>query len=106
MDCSDLRYKKVKLDETTGELATFLTMKCILGLNQKLTDFTKLSTDREMRNMFLRCFIALTHVCRKQKLILLSDIAHIKAIVVAGVIPSPFEYTDVVPSHYVDHVEP
>ena len=51
-----------KLDETTVELANFLTMKFILGLNQKLTDFTKLSIDREMRNMFLRCFIALTHV--------------------------------------------
>ncbi|PWA74836.1 membrane attack complex component/perforin (MACPF) domain-containing protein [Artemisia annua] len=49
--------------------------------------------------MALMFIVMFCIVCRKQKLILLSDIAHIKAIVAAGVIPSPFEYTDVVPSY-------
>ncbi|GJT59265.1 serine hydroxymethyltransferase 1, mitochondrial [Tanacetum coccineum] len=35
-------------------------------------------------------------VCDKQKAILLADMAHISGLVAAGVIPSPFEYTDVV----------
>ena len=35
-------------------------------------------------------------VCDKQKAILLADMAHISGLVGAGVIPSPFEYADVV----------
>ncbi|KAK8928891.1 hypothetical protein KSP39_PZI017858 [Platanthera zijinensis] len=35
-------------------------------------------------------------VCDKQKAILLADIAHISGLVAAGVIPSPFDYADIV----------
>lgn len=35
-------------------------------------------------------------VCNKQKAILLADMAHISGLVAAGVIPSPFDYADVV----------
>lgn len=35
-------------------------------------------------------------VCNNQKAILLADMAHISGLVAAGVIPSPFEYADVV----------
>ncbi|KAE9604377.1 putative glycine hydroxymethyltransferase [Lupinus albus] len=34
--------------------------------------------------------------CDKQKAVLLADIAHISGLVVVGVIPSPFDYADVV----------
>uniref|UniRef100_A0A6P3ZZ70 Serine hydroxymethyltransferase n=1 Tax=Ziziphus jujuba TaxID=326968 RepID=A0A6P3ZZ70_ZIZJJ len=35
-------------------------------------------------------------VCDKQKAIMLADIAHISGLVASGVIPSPFEYADIV----------
>lgn len=35
-------------------------------------------------------------ICDKQKAVLLADMAHISGLVAAGVIPSPFEYADVV----------
>ncbi|XP_074273385.1 serine hydroxymethyltransferase, mitochondrial-like [Silene latifolia] len=35
-------------------------------------------------------------VCDKQKAIMLADMAHISGLVAAGVIPSPFEYADIV----------
>lgn len=41
-------------------------------------------------------YIALWQVCDKQKAVLLADMAHISGLVAAGVIPSPFEYADVV----------
>lgn len=45
----------------------------------------------------VRLFIFVTwQVCDKQKAILLADMAHISGLVAAGVIPSPFDYADVV----------
>lgn len=35
-------------------------------------------------------------VCDKQKAILLADMAHISGLVAAGVVPSPFDFADVV----------
>lgn len=35
-------------------------------------------------------------ICDRQKAVLLADMAHISGLVAAGVIPSPFEYADVV----------
>jgi len=42
----------------------------------------------------MTCF--LTQVCDKQKAILLADMAHISGLVAAGVVPSPFDFADVV----------
>lgn len=39
---------------------------------------------------------AFTQVCDKQKAIMLADMAHISGLVAADVIPSPFDYADVV----------
>ncbi|OAY66547.1 Serine hydroxymethyltransferase, mitochondrial [Ananas comosus] len=41
-------------------------------------------------------YIDYDQVCDKQKAILLADMAHISGLVAAGVIPSPFDYADVV----------
>ncbi|KAI3897008.1 hypothetical protein MKX03_015832 [Papaver bracteatum] len=41
-------------------------------------------------------YARIRQVCDKQKAILLADMAHISGLVAAGVIPSPFEYADVV----------
>ena len=41
-------------------------------------------------------FLCINQVCNKQKAIMLADMAHISGLVAAGVIPSPFEYADVV----------
>ncbi|KAF5821364.1 putative glycine hydroxymethyltransferase [Helianthus annuus] len=38
---------------------------------------------------------AAAEVCDKQKAIILADMAHISRLVAAGVVPSPFEYADV-----------
>lgn len=38
----------------------------------------------------------LQQVCDKQKAVMLADMAHISGLVAAGVIPSPFDYADVV----------
>lgn len=35
-------------------------------------------------------------VCDKQKAILLADMAHISGLVAAGVVPSPFDFADIV----------
>lgn len=45
---------------------------------------------------FKDMYITWWQVCDKQKAILLADMAHISGLVAAGVIPSPFEYADVV----------
>lgn len=44
-------------------------------------------------NIYFWCF---WQVCDKQKAVLLADMAHISGLVAAGVIPSPFEYADIV----------
>lgn len=49
----------------------------------------------EYRNMS-SSFGYFWQVCDKQKAILLADMAHISGLVAAGVIPSPFDYADVV----------
>ncbi|KAI8004705.1 hypothetical protein LOK49_LG08G00897 [Camellia lanceoleosa] len=41
-------------------------------------------------------YAAYCKVCDKQKAVLLADMAHISGLVAAGVIPSPFEYADIV----------
>ncbi|KAL0381466.1 UNVERIFIED_CONTAM: Serine hydroxymethyltransferase, mitochondrial [Sesamum angustifolium] len=41
-------------------------------------------------------YIDYDQVCDKQKAILLADMAHISGLVAAGVVPSPFDYADVV----------
>ncbi|XP_024172239.2 serine hydroxymethyltransferase, mitochondrial [Rosa chinensis] len=41
-------------------------------------------------------YACIRKVCDKQKAILLADMAHITGLVAAGVIPSPFEYADIV----------
>ncbi|KAF5939680.1 hypothetical protein HYC85_023939 [Camellia sinensis] len=41
-------------------------------------------------------YACIRKVCDKQKAILLADIAHISGLVAAGVIPSPFEFADIV----------
>ncbi|CAA2985378.1 serine hydroxymethyltransferase, mitochondrial-like [Olea europaea subsp. europaea] len=41
-------------------------------------------------------YIDYDQVCDKQKAVMLADIAHISGLVAAGVIPSPFEYADIV----------
>ncbi|GJW02498.1 serine hydroxymethyltransferase, partial [Tanacetum coccineum] len=41
-------------------------------------------------------------VCDKQIAIMLADMAHIRGLVVVGVIPSPFEYADVVMYDFED----
>lgn len=50
-------------------------------------------------NTFYTCYAVpywIPQVCDKQKAILLADMAHISGLVAAGVIPSPFEYADIV----------
>ena len=42
------------------------------------------------------CFFPLTQVCDEVNAHLLADMAHISGLVAAKVIPSPFEYADVV----------
>lgn len=41
-------------------------------------------------------FIGFCQVCDKQKAVTLADMAHSSGLVAAGVIPSPFDYADVV----------
>nr|TKV94751.1 hypothetical protein SEVIR_9G316200v2 [Setaria viridis] len=41
-------------------------------------------------------FINYDQICNKQKAILLADMAHISGLVAAGIIPSPFDYADIV----------
>lgn len=40
--------------------------------------------------------LTLLQICDQVKAVLLADMAHISGLVAAGVIPSPFEYADVV----------
>ncbi|GKV19925.1 hypothetical protein SLEP1_g30121 [Rubroshorea leprosula] len=41
-------------------------------------------------------YARIRQVCDKQKAVMLADMAHISGLVAAGVIPSPFEYADIV----------
>ncbi|KAL6227598.1 hypothetical protein ACLB2K_001555 [Fragaria x ananassa] len=79
-----------RLDESTGYIdydqleksATFFRPKLIVAgasAYARLYDYARIRK-----------------VCDKQKAILLADMAHISGLVAAGVIPSPFEYADVV----------
>ena len=57
-------------------------------LTETITDNCKsrVSSDRKL----------FWQVCNKQKAVMLADMAHISGLVAAGVIPSPFDYADVV----------
>lgn len=50
----------------------------------------------QLREPFSENLVILLQVCNKQKAVMLADMAHISGLVAAGVIPSPFEYADVV----------
>jgi glycine/serine hydroxymethyltransferase len=51
---------------------------------------------RRFSGTLMDCNFDGIQICDKQKAILLADMAHISGLVAAGLIPSPFEFADVV----------
>ncbi|KAL5988412.1 hypothetical protein ACLOJK_036176 [Asimina triloba] len=94
-----------RLDESTGYIdydqleksAMLFRPKLIVAgasAYARLYDYARI---RKVMTVDPEEFISwIEQVCDKQKAILLADMAHISGLVAAGVIPSPFEYADVV----------
>ncbi|KAM7520323.1 hypothetical protein LguiB_019285 [Lonicera macranthoides] len=79
-----------RLDETTGYIDYDQMEKSATLFRPKLIVAGASAYAR------LYDYARIRKVCDKQKAILLADMAHISGLVAAGVIPSPFEYADVV----------
>ncbi|XP_050378846.1 serine hydroxymethyltransferase 2, mitochondrial [Argentina anserina] len=79
-----------RLDETTGYIDYDQLEKSATLFRPKLIVAGASAYAR------LYDYARIRKVCDKQKAILLADMAHISGLVAAGVIPSPFEYADIV----------
>ncbi|KAJ1421341.1 Tetratricopeptide-like helical domain superfamily [Sesbania bispinosa] len=79
-----------RLDETTGYIDYDQLEKSAVLFRPKLIVAGASAYAR------LYDYARIRKVCDKQKAIMLADMAHISGLVAAGVIPSPFEYADVV----------
>lgn len=79
-----------RLDETTGYIDYDQLEKSATLFRPKLIVAGASAYAR------LYDYARIRKVCDKQKAILLADMAHISGLVAAGVIPSPFDYADVV----------
>ncbi|CAN1317056.1 Serine hydroxymethyltransferase 1, mitochondrial [Linum perenne] len=79
-----------RLDESTGYIDYEQMEKSATLFRPKLIVAGASAYSRLYDYAFIR------KVCDKQKAILLADMAHISGLVAAGVVPSPFDYADVV----------